>query len=159
MDKVPGAENAWITGMGQAEGFKFSIVLGEYAAWRVMGNAGDPAIAEARRAEPGLDVSSRVTPRARAFGGGNVAPGAARASLLRCLLRVGTLAEPRLREDPAPRAQALLHQRSRDGHVDAVGQPERAHAPREKAGGAVVHEHGTRRAGQRDRLGGDVRQR
>ena len=87
------------------------------------------------------------------------APGPARASLLRCLLRVGTLAEPRLREDPAPRAQALLHQRSRDGHVDAVGQPERAHAPREKAGGAVVHEHGTRRAGQRDRLGGDVRQR
>ncbi len=47
VDKVPGAENAWITGMGQAEGFKFSIVLGEYAAWRVMGNAGDPAIAEA----------------------------------------------------------------------------------------------------------------
>ena len=49
VDRVPGAENAWITGMGQAEGFKFSIVIGEYAAWRVMGDSGDPAIAEAFR--------------------------------------------------------------------------------------------------------------
>lgn len=49
VDRVPGAENAWITGMGQAEGFKFSIVIGEYAAWRVMGDGGDPAIAEAFR--------------------------------------------------------------------------------------------------------------
>lgn len=49
VDRVPGAENAWITGMGQAEGFKFSIVVGEYAAWRVMGDSGDPKIAEAFR--------------------------------------------------------------------------------------------------------------
>ncbi len=49
VDRVPGAENAWITGMGQAEGFKFSIVIGEYAAWRVMGDGGDPALAAAFR--------------------------------------------------------------------------------------------------------------
>lgn len=47
VDHVPGAENAWIAGLGQAEGFKFSIVLGEYIAKRVTGTAGDPAIAEA----------------------------------------------------------------------------------------------------------------
>ena len=47
VDNVPGAENAWIAGMGQSEGFKFSIVLGEYIASRVLGNAGDPAIATA----------------------------------------------------------------------------------------------------------------
>jgi glycine/D-amino acid oxidase-like deaminating enzyme len=49
VDRVPGAENAWIAGMGQAEGFKFSIVMGEYAAWRVLGDSGDPTIAEAFR--------------------------------------------------------------------------------------------------------------
>jgi len=47
VDHVPGADNAWITGQGQAEGFKFSIVVGEYAAWRIMGDKGDAAIAEA----------------------------------------------------------------------------------------------------------------
>jgi len=49
VDHVPGADNAWIAGLGQAEGFKFSIVLGEYIAKRVTGDAGDPAIAEAFR--------------------------------------------------------------------------------------------------------------
>lgn len=49
VDRIPGAENAWITGQGQAEGFKFSIVIGEYAAWRIMGDGGDPAIADAFR--------------------------------------------------------------------------------------------------------------
>ena len=49
VDRLPGLENAWITGVGQAEGFKFSPVVGEYAAWRVLGDAGDPAIAEAFR--------------------------------------------------------------------------------------------------------------
>jgi sarcosine oxidase len=47
VDHLPGAENAWIAGLGQAEGFKFSIVLGDYIAKRVTGTAGDPAIAEA----------------------------------------------------------------------------------------------------------------
>jgi sarcosine oxidase len=49
VDHVPGADNAWIAGLGQAEGFKFSIVLGEYIAKRVTGTPGDPAIAEAFR--------------------------------------------------------------------------------------------------------------
>ncbi len=49
VDRVPGAENAWIAGLGQAEGFKFSIVMGEYAAWRVLGDSGDATIAEAFR--------------------------------------------------------------------------------------------------------------
>ncbi len=49
VDHVPGADNAWIAGLGQAEGFKFSIVLGEYIAKRVTGDAGDPAIADAFR--------------------------------------------------------------------------------------------------------------
>ncbi len=47
VDRVPGADNAWIAGMGQSEGFKFSIVIGEYIASRVLGDAGDPAIADA----------------------------------------------------------------------------------------------------------------
>lgn len=49
VDRVPGAENAWVAGVGQAEGFKFAPVVGEYAAWRVMGDAGDPALAAAFR--------------------------------------------------------------------------------------------------------------
>ncbi|MCC7054608.1 MAG: FAD-dependent oxidoreductase [Gemmatimonadaceae bacterium] len=49
VDHVPGADNAWIAGLGQAEGFKFSIVLGEYIAKRVTGDAGDPVIAAAFR--------------------------------------------------------------------------------------------------------------
>lgn len=47
VDRLPGADNAWVAGMGQAEGFKFSIVMGEYVAKRVLGEAGDPAIAKA----------------------------------------------------------------------------------------------------------------
>jgi sarcosine oxidase len=49
VDHVPGTTNAWIAGMGQSEGFKFSIVLGEYIARRVTGDAGEPALAEAFR--------------------------------------------------------------------------------------------------------------
>lgn len=49
IDRLPGAENAWVTGVGQAEGFKFAPVAGEYAAWRILGDAGDPALAEAFR--------------------------------------------------------------------------------------------------------------
>lgn len=40
-DRVPGAENAWVVGAGQAEGFKFSPLVGEYAAKRVLGQATD----------------------------------------------------------------------------------------------------------------------
>ena len=49
VDHVPGADNAWIAGMGQAEGFKFSIVLGDYIASRVTGRKSDPTIDEAFR--------------------------------------------------------------------------------------------------------------
>ena len=45
--RYPPASNAWIAGVGQAEGFKFSIVMGEYVASRVIGELGDPLIAEA----------------------------------------------------------------------------------------------------------------
>jgi len=47
IDHLPGAENTWITGVGQAEGFKFGPVVGEYIAMRVLGNAGDPKLVEA----------------------------------------------------------------------------------------------------------------
>ena len=45
VDRLPGADNAWVAGLGQAEGFKFSIVIGEYVAKRVLGDEGDPTIA------------------------------------------------------------------------------------------------------------------
>lgn len=45
IDRLPGASNAWIAGVGQAEGFKFAPVAGEYVAWRVLGDGGDPALA------------------------------------------------------------------------------------------------------------------
>jgi glycine/D-amino acid oxidase-like deaminating enzyme len=49
VDRLPGLENAWVAGVGQAEGFKFAPVVGEYAAWRVLGDSGDPALVEAFR--------------------------------------------------------------------------------------------------------------
>ena len=47
VDNVPGTTNAWIAGVGQAEGFKFGPVVGEYVAQRVLGNAGDPKLVKA----------------------------------------------------------------------------------------------------------------
>ena len=47
VDHVPGVSNAWIAGVGQAEGFKFSPIVGEYVAQRVMGIDGDPALIKA----------------------------------------------------------------------------------------------------------------
>jgi glycine/D-amino acid oxidase-like deaminating enzyme len=47
VDHLPDVRNAWVTGVGQAEGFKFGPVVGEYIAQRVLGDAGDPAIAAA----------------------------------------------------------------------------------------------------------------
>jgi glycine/D-amino acid oxidase-like deaminating enzyme len=47
VDRLPGASNVWVTGAGQAEGFKFSPLIGEYAAKRVLGATTDPALAEA----------------------------------------------------------------------------------------------------------------
>ncbi len=47
VDHVPDTTNAWIAGVGQAEGFKFGPVVGEYIAQRVLGIDGDPKIAAA----------------------------------------------------------------------------------------------------------------
>ena len=47
IDHVPDLRNAWIAGVGQAEGFKFSPIVGEYIAQRVMGIDGDPALIKA----------------------------------------------------------------------------------------------------------------
>lgn len=47
VDHVPGTNNAWIAGVGQAEGFKFGPVVGEYVAQRVVGIDGDPALVKA----------------------------------------------------------------------------------------------------------------
>jgi glycine/D-amino acid oxidase-like deaminating enzyme len=47
IDTLPGVSNAWIAGVGQAEGFKFGPVAGEYVAQRVLGTIGDPKIAAA----------------------------------------------------------------------------------------------------------------
>lgn len=40
-----GLRNVWIAGGGNAEGFKMGPVMGEYVARRVLGDAGDPAVA------------------------------------------------------------------------------------------------------------------
>lgn len=47
IDHLPETTNAWIAGVGQAEGFKFGPVVGEYIAQRVLGHEGDPALAAA----------------------------------------------------------------------------------------------------------------
>lgn len=47
IDRLPEVTNAWIAGVGQAEGFKFGPVVGEYIAQRVLGHDGDPALAAA----------------------------------------------------------------------------------------------------------------
>ena len=47
VDHVPDTTNAWIAGLGQAEGFKFGPVIGEYIAQRVMGIDGDAKLKKA----------------------------------------------------------------------------------------------------------------
>ncbi|HVT39254.1 MAG TPA: FAD-dependent oxidoreductase [Gemmatimonadaceae bacterium] len=49
IDRHPQLSNAWIVGGGNAEGFKFSPVIGDYAAQRVLGIGGDAAIAKGFR--------------------------------------------------------------------------------------------------------------
>ena len=44
IDLIPETSNAWIAGVGQAEGFKFGPVAGEYVAQRVLGIDGDPEL-------------------------------------------------------------------------------------------------------------------
>lgn len=47
VDRLPGASNAWVVGMGQAEGFKFAPLVAEFAAKRVTGAAVDAALVDA----------------------------------------------------------------------------------------------------------------
>ena len=47
IDLIPETSNAWIAGVGQAEGFKFGPVAGEYVAQRVLGIDGDPELIKA----------------------------------------------------------------------------------------------------------------
>ncbi len=47
IDRIPGAQNAWIAGLGQAEGFKFAPIAAQYVAQRVLGDEGDPELAKA----------------------------------------------------------------------------------------------------------------
>ena len=47
IDLVPDTNNAWVAGLGQAEGFKFAPIAAQYVAQRVLGDAGDPALAKA----------------------------------------------------------------------------------------------------------------
>ncbi|HYW32193.1 MAG TPA: FAD-dependent oxidoreductase [Gemmatimonas sp.] len=47
IDTLPNLSNAWIAGVGQAEGFKFGPVVGEYVAQRVLGIVGDPKLVAA----------------------------------------------------------------------------------------------------------------
>jgi glycine/D-amino acid oxidase-like deaminating enzyme len=49
VDRHPQLANVWIAGGGNAEGFKFGPVIGEYVAKRVLGDEGDPAVASAFR--------------------------------------------------------------------------------------------------------------
>ena len=49
IDRHPAMANAWIVAGGNAEGFKFSPVIGEYAAQRVMGIEGDATVAKGFR--------------------------------------------------------------------------------------------------------------
>ena len=46
IDIHPQMSNAWIAGGGNAEGFKFGPVVGEYIAQRVLGDVGDPEVAK-----------------------------------------------------------------------------------------------------------------
>jgi glycine/D-amino acid oxidase-like deaminating enzyme len=47
IDRHPAWDNVLLAGGGSAEGFKFGPVVGEYVAGRVVGEAGDPDLAEA----------------------------------------------------------------------------------------------------------------
>lgn len=53
VDRHPALDNVWIAGGGNAEGYKFGPVIGEYVARRVLGLETDPALAEAFRLAPG----------------------------------------------------------------------------------------------------------
>ncbi len=49
VDRHPRMANVWIAGGGNAEGFKFGPVVGEYVAQRALGTEGDPEVAKGFR--------------------------------------------------------------------------------------------------------------
>lgn len=49
VDRHPNVANVWIAGGGNAEGFKFGPIMGEYIAQRTLGEQGDAAVAKAFR--------------------------------------------------------------------------------------------------------------
>jgi len=49
IDTHPQMPNVWIVAGGNSEGFKFSPVVGDYAAQRILGEVGDPAVAKSFR--------------------------------------------------------------------------------------------------------------
>jgi glycine/D-amino acid oxidase-like deaminating enzyme len=67
IDTHPTMSNAWIVAGGNAEGFKFSPVVGEYAAKRVMGTEGDAEIAKGFRI-PEKDYDPPAPPAAAGAG-------------------------------------------------------------------------------------------
>ncbi len=47
IDLVPNTTNAWVAGLGQAEGFKFAPIAAQYVTQRVLGDKTDPDLAKA----------------------------------------------------------------------------------------------------------------
>ena len=74
VDRHPDMQNVWIAGGGNAEGFKFGPVVGEYVAQRVLGTEGDPAVAKGFRIpekpypppEPAPTIAAADSTRAKA---------------------------------------------------------------------------------------------
>ncbi len=59
VDRHPHRTNVWIAGGGNAEGFKFGPVIGEYVAQRVLGADGDPALVKAFKYDAPPDTTRR----------------------------------------------------------------------------------------------------
>jgi glycine/D-amino acid oxidase-like deaminating enzyme len=59
VDRHPHRTNVWIAGGGNAEGFKFGPVIGEYVAQRVLGEEGSRELAKAFRYDAPPDTTRR----------------------------------------------------------------------------------------------------
>ena len=82
IDQHPQMSNVWIAGGGNAEGFKFGPVVGEYVAQRVLGEVGDPKVAEGFRIPKDeyqtTPTAPMTTPDTAGRGRGVAPPGAVR---------------------------------------------------------------------------------
>jgi glycine/D-amino acid oxidase-like deaminating enzyme len=72
VDRHPALSNVWIAGAGNAEGFKFGPVIGEYIAKRVLDEPTDPAIDKQFKI-PGAEYDEATLNRPA--GGAGAAPG------------------------------------------------------------------------------------